>query len=203
MSSSTSPIGLPWAARPSRACDVEARRRLGPGRASSVFAPPCRDAVHAPSLAEAREINLRELGRSLSAQAWGICPKIAEADSLLSAHPSLRQQVKEVHPELSFWALNRGRPMQFSKKRPEGAAERIALLMEFEPGTQGLIDRVLTENRRSAVAPDDVVDAIAAMLTALPGTWSATAVPDETHVDALGLPTVMWIPAHRDMPLKS
>jgi len=202
------PIGLPSAAQPSRACDTEARRRLGPGRASSVFSPPCRAAVlasrppDASGLGRAREINQRELGRSLSAQAWGICPKIAEADSLLWAHPSLRQQVKEVHPELSFWALNRGQPMQFAKKRPEGAAERIALLMEFEPGTQGLIDRVLTENRRSAVGRDDVVDAIAAMLTALPGTWSAAAVPDETHVDALGLPTCMWIPARRDVPLK-
>lgn len=155
----------------------------------------------ARGLGRARKINQRELGRSLSAQAWGICPKIAEADSLLCTHPSLRQQVKEVHPALSFWALNRGRPMQFAKKRPAGAAARIALLMELEPGTQGRIDRVLKENRRSAVGRDDVVDAIAAMLTALPGTWSATAVPDETHVDALGLPTCMWIPARRDVPL--
>jgi len=195
------PIGLPSATRPSRACDIEARRRLGPGRASSVFAPPCRDAVHALNLDDARAINQRELGRSLSAQAWGICPKIAEADTLLRAHPSLVQLFKEVHPELSFWALNGGRPMQFAKRAPEGSAERITLLMELEPGTQALIDRVLKENRRSAVGSDDVVDAIAAMLTTLPGTWSATAVPEEAHVDEFGLPTCMWIPGRRGVLL--
>lgn len=197
------PIGLPSATRPSRTCDIEARRRLGPGRASSVFAPPCRDAVHAASLNDARAINQQQLGRSLSAQAWGICPKIAEADTLLRTHPSLVRQFKEVHPELTFWALNRGRSMQFPKKTREGAAERIALLMDLEPGTKGLIDRVLVENRRSACGADDVVDAIAAMLTALPGTWLATAVPDEAQVDALGLPTVMWIPAQDDVLLNS
>lgn len=194
------PIGLPSAAEPSRACDISARRMLGAGRASSVFAPPCRQAAHAPTLAQAREINLRELGRSLSAQAWGICRKIAEADDLLRAQPSLRYQVKEVHPELSFWALNRGRPMQFAKKRREGGEERIALLAESEPGTQALIDLVLSENRRSAVSRDDVVDAIAALLTAMPGRWLPTAVPNESRVDALGLPTCMWIPRGHEAP---
>ena len=34
----------------------------------------------------------------------------------------------EAHPEVSFWALNSGEAMSFSKKKPKGAEERLALL---------------------------------------------------------------------------
>jgi predicted RNase H-like nuclease len=111
------PIGLPSRTCPSRRCDTEARRVLGPGRASSVFSPPCREAARAADVDTARDINQSEVGRSLSAQAWGICPKIAEVDKLLSRDPALARKVREVHPELLFWALNAGCAMQHAPPR--------------------------------------------------------------------------------------
>ncbi len=78
------PIGLPSAACPVRPCDAAARRILG-NRACTVFSAPSRPAAHARNAAEARVTNIKELGSSLSEQAWGICKKIAEVDELLLA----------------------------------------------------------------------------------------------------------------------
>lgn len=193
------PIGLPSRACPSRRCDTEARQRLGTGRASSVFSPPCREAAHAADLKQAREINMRELGRSLSAQAWGICPKIAEVDALLGNDPVLVHRIQEVHPELLFWAMNGGRAMKHAKKTRDGAQERMILLAGLEPRAPELIERVLRENRRTQVSRDDVVDALAAMLTACPGDGKdrnpCITVPSVPEVDDIGLPMCMWIPA--------
>ena len=76
------PIGLPSADCPRlRLCDTMARERLGP-RASSIFSVPAREAVWAPSYVEACRENRRILGRDLSKQSWGICPKIREADAV-------------------------------------------------------------------------------------------------------------------------
>jgi predicted RNase H-like nuclease len=193
------PIGLPSRTCPSRRCDTEARRLLGPGRASSVFSPPCRGAALAADLGQAREINLRELGRSLSAQAWGICPKIAEVDALLGDEPALVHRVKEVHPELLFWSFNGGRAMRHAKKSRDGAKERAALIERLEPSAPELIERVLKAHRRVQVGRDDVVDALAAMLAAGAGharAWSpAITVPAVPEVDGIGMPMCMWIPA--------
>ena len=193
------PIGLPSKSSPTRLCDTEARRRLRRGRASSVFSPPCREAAHAADLGQAREINLRELGRSLSAQAWGICPKIAEVDALLSNTPALADKVKEVHPELLFWALNGGRAMRHGKKSRAGAEERAALLATLDPRSPELIERLLNDYRRDQVGRDDVVDALAASLTAGGGSASgyrpAVTVPAHPQLDGVGLPMCMWIPA--------
>src|SRR4051812_48385943 len=49
------PIGL--AADAPRACDVEARRLLRAPRNSSVFPPPCRPALHAPTYLDACAAN--------------------------------------------------------------------------------------------------------------------------------------------------
>jgi predicted RNase H-like nuclease len=193
------PIGLPSRSCASRRCDVEARQLLGSGRASSVFSPPCREAAQATDLGLAREINLREVGKSLSAQAWGICRKIAEVDRLLGNDPALVYRVREVHPELVFWALNARRAMQHAKKSRDGAQERTALIGQLEPQASELIERVLREHRRDRVGRDDVVDALAAMLTAGAGNESALTtaitIPSVPEVDDIGLPMCMWVPA--------
>jgi predicted RNase H-like nuclease len=94
------PIGLPWNACPVRPCDALARKNLGPGRASSVFPAPSRDACRASDVNEARRLNEAELGKSLSAQAWGICPKIAEVDVFMLSNPTAQLRVREMHPEV-------------------------------------------------------------------------------------------------------
>ena len=118
------PIGLPSAG--ARACDKAARSCLGPRR-SSVFPAPVRAAVTARSRERASEITTRVDGRRVAAQAWAIFPKIRQVDEALAATPAARLAIREVHPELSFWAWNGGRPMQWAKKTAEGRRERLAL----------------------------------------------------------------------------
>jgi len=98
------PIGLPWKDCPSRPCDTLARSKLGPPRASSVFPAPSRSAAGAATIAAAQSVNQANVGRKLSQQAWGICRKIAEVDQFLLTHPAARAKVREIHPEICFWA---------------------------------------------------------------------------------------------------
>jgi predicted RNase H-like nuclease len=155
------PIGLPWKAAPIRPCDRLAREVLGPRR-SSVFPVPCRDAAYAKSLEAARAANLKELDRSLPSQSWGICKKIAEIDDLLQRQTRLRKIVREVHPEVCFWGLAGGSPMQHNKKTREGLAERLAVLGQFEPSARQLLEQVLQYEMRKTVLADDVLDALVA-----------------------------------------
>jgi predicted RNase H-like nuclease len=113
------PIGLPSKGTPSRPCDTAARLLLG-RRRSSVFSAPSRFASRALDIADARQRNIAELGKSLSAQAHAICLKIAEVDQLLLTDHSLRNRVREVHPEVCFWALNGRAPLQHAKKERAG-----------------------------------------------------------------------------------
>jgi predicted RNase H-like nuclease len=89
--------------------------------------------------------------------------------------------------------------MRHAKKTPDGAQERTILLRGLEPRASELIERVLREHRRTQVNRDDVVDALAAMLTAGPGDGKdrnpCITVPSVPEVDAIGLPMCMWIPA--------
>ena len=178
------PIGLP--ATGPRSCDVEARRLLGPRR-SSVFPAPIRAALGAGSRAEADEITRRMAGKGVSAQAWGLNPKIREVDALLASSESARRTLVEVHPELSFRCWNGGVPMRAAKKTPEGLQERLALC---EPWLGGqLLERARGGRPRSALASDDILDAVAAL-------WSARrifqgvaeTIPAAAPSDAAGLP---------------
>jgi len=95
------PIGMPWSGCTSRPCDSMARRALGP-RASSVFSPPARQAARAANIDQARALNIDEVGRSLSAQAWGICKKIAEVDELLLRDAWAREELEVFLDDLTF-----------------------------------------------------------------------------------------------------
>lgn len=185
------PIGLPWSACPSRPCDVLARRLLGRRRASSVFPAPSRPACHAQNLAEARARNLTEVKRSLSAQAWGICEKVAEVDTLLLANAEERRRVREVHPELCFWALNGGHPMLYAKSTRQGRDERLAVLNGVDARCGDLLERVLREQRRKDVQPDDVLDALSALFTASASQLAPVALRGDPTHDLHGLPMEM------------
>jgi predicted RNase H-like nuclease len=157
------PIGLPWRDVPIRPCDTMARKTLGRARRSSVFPVPCREATRARTAADARRFNLAELGRSLSQQTWGICEKIAQVDRLLTDAPSLATRLREVHPEVCFWALSGCRPMEHRKSTVEGQSERLRVLARYEPHAARLRQRVLAERRRADVQADDVLDALVAL----------------------------------------
>ena len=177
------PIGLPE--RGARACDVAARAALGPRR-SSVFPAPLRALLQSRSYAEASHLRERIEGKRISRQTWGILPKIRELDDLLRANPAAHAVTNEVHPELCFLKLNRDRPLRASKRSPDGQAERLALLRHW---CGDAIDRALADRRRLACAPDDVLDAFAALWTAERiARGEAVSLPPEAPRDAVGLP---------------
>jgi len=154
------PIGLCDA---ERRCDREARSLLGPARACSVFTPPSRSALAGATPEAARWLNLRATGRSLSAQTIGIMPKIREVDAAMT--PALQLRVREVHPELVFASLSPAeRGLAASKKTEQGRRERLALLPPaLAAAAPSRTDRTFPA---SAVALDDYVDALAALVTA-------------------------------------
>jgi predicted RNase H-like nuclease len=136
------PIGLADAGP--RACDIEARRRLGPRR-SSVFPAPLRPMLAANTYQEALAIG------GLSKQAYYLLPKIREVDALIT--PRRQRTIVEAHPELCFARLV-GHPCRAPKRTAEGRAERqmvVSLTIDRPP---------------TGAAWDDVLDACALVETA-------------------------------------
>ena len=138
-----------------RRCDVEARRRLR-GAASSVFPAPVRPVLYASTYEEARTMSLTASRRSLSAQTFGLVPAIRSLDDALGDPPDPR--VHEVHPELSFRALD-GRVTD-RKASGSGLAQRIRAL---EP-VMDVLDALADD--RVGLPAVDALDACAAA-------WSA------------------------------
>ena len=154
------PIGL--LARGARECDVEARRLLKQRR-SSVFPAPIRCLLRAASHAEASRMRRETEGKGVSIQTWEIVPKIAEADALLRGHAGRPDVVREAHPEVSFYFLNRRRPMRFAKTTAEGRFERLSALARW----CGPVAARLAGTRRGlSCQADDVIDALVALWTA-------------------------------------
>jgi predicted RNase H-like nuclease len=148
-----------------RGCDRAARLVLRAPRAASVFTAPIRAALAATSQAEASRITAERCeGRRVAAQAFGIYAKVRELDELLAARPSLRDRIREVHPEVCFWAWNGEAAMRANKKKPEGQRERLALI-EASFGA-GVVAQVRAQLAPSRAPTDDIHDAFAALWTA-------------------------------------
>lgn len=164
------PIGLP-ALGLTRPCDVLARRRLR-ARASSVFAAPPREVLSAGDYAAARTV-----APSLSAQAFGLVPRIREVDEGLRAlGPAAHDRYVEAHPETAFAAMAAG-PVA-PKKSAAGALQRLALIEELAD---------VPVDVPPGAALDDALDALAIAFVAR--RWAdgdAEVLGGET--DALGLP---------------
>jgi predicted RNase H-like nuclease len=153
-----------------RAADAAARAFLR-GAASTVFTTPPRALLE------------RSYGRGLglSAQAHALGPRIVRVTELALRETRLR----EVHPEVSFRAMNGGTPLGYRKKSAGGALERIELLRRNGIELTGL--------GPAASAPlDDALDAAAAA-------WSghriaagtARSLPDSPE-NADGLAVAIW-----------
>ena len=178
------PVGLLEEGTEHRAPDAAARKLLGK-RASSVFTSPARPVVYASEYPEANELSKRLTGRGLSKQSWAIVPKIREVDEILCERTVWRGRVREVHPEVCFWAFNGRRPLRHYKKTDEGFRERFDLLAARFPASEEILGQiVLWEGKR--VARDDAVDALAAVLTGLEPVAIQT-LPERPERDAHGL----------------
>jgi predicted RNase H-like nuclease len=185
------PIGLPWADAPIRPCDRLARKVLGRARRSSVFPVPAREALAADGLETARKINRKIVGKSVSAQTWGISPKINEVDRFLLNARRQAQRIREVHPEVCFWALADRKPMKYRKTTVDGRNERLHILQQYEPGVTALLEDALSRTLRKHVKADDILDACVAFVTAEARRGEMTSLSDEPFHDPLGLPMEM------------
>jgi predicted RNase H-like nuclease len=127
-----------------READRAARAFLS-GTASVVFSTPPKARLEVPF----------GPGQGLSAQSHALGQRIIHVTGLARSDGRFR----EVHPEVSFRAMNEGRPLGYRKKSAAGALIRLELLSR-----EGI---ELTNLNETAGAPlDDVLDAAAAA-------WSA------------------------------
>ena len=181
------PIGLPEVTRPGgRLCEQQARKILG-SRASSVFSAVGRAALRAGTRIEADQISRGADGIGIGAQAWGLAQKLKEADAAMtSEHQRL---VREVHPEVSFWAMNGHAPLPAGKKTLEGMLARMDALEAG--GFPSAFVRQLPTGLR--VGRDDFLDACAALWTARRITANqAERLPSAVDLDARGLDQAIW-----------
>jgi len=158
-------IGLPDAPRSGgRLCDREARKLLGWPRSSSVFSPPAQAAIACVTYDEALAVNRRhspdEVG--ISKQTFHLFPRLRAVEAHMT--PAHQQRVREVHPELAFFAMNDEVPLCHSKHEDVGRRERAQLLHGY--GFEDIEAAAETHAGRD-VKRDDVLDAHAACWTAL------------------------------------
>lgn len=137
-----------------RTLDEKMRKVISKKRKSSIFTAPCRNAVYADSYENAKKANLIETGKSISIQAWNICPKIREMEDFILKNPVIN--LWESHPELCFEKLN-NKPLLYKKKDPLGKHERLIILLHFFPHFEKTIKHFISENKSKT---DDVLDAV-------------------------------------------
>ena len=94
-------------------------------------------------------------GLGVSAQAHALGPRILHVTGLARRD----ERIREIHPEVSFRAMNGGAPLRYRKKTAGGALERVEILRRH-----GI---TLDDPGEAADVPvDDLLDAAA-------GAWSA------------------------------
>jgi predicted RNase H-like nuclease len=178
------PIGFPK--QSGRTVDKIARKILK-GKASSIFSVPARAAIEPEyqTYHNACLVNLQNSNppQKFSKQSFFIFPKMRELDHLMT--PLLQARVHEVHPELSFAAMNKGQAVLSKKSQSEGRQERITLLNASGfPWSQLPSSTYLKKH----VADNDIVDACACAWSArriLEG--EAVTIPDQPEKDERGL----------------
>lgn len=155
------PIGLP--ADGPRACDLAARQYLGKPRSNSVFPAPCRVTLAARTYREACDLNSQASGKRVSQQMFHILDKIRDVDALVTR--DRQRWLREAHPELIFAVLSgNNRGLTHYKKTPEGEQERLAILQRHAPPFDA--QDVRRQLGRKATERDDIIDAVACLVTA-------------------------------------
>lgn len=172
------PIGLPLSGR--RSADQEARRVLG-ARINSVFFVPPRSVLEAPTFAEAVRI-ARSLDSSVSQQSYALGPRILEVARLTSD-----RRIVEVHPEVSFWAMNNHRSLAHGKRTWNG------LMMRWELLQKSGVELPNTIANTDDASADDIIDAAAAAWSALRiARGEGRSLPDPPEADLMGRQVAIW-----------
>ncbi|MCW9707859.1 DUF429 domain-containing protein [Fodinibius salsisoli] len=171
-----------------RECDQELRDVLGADYQSSVFSPPIRRALHAPTYAEASMTSFETTGKKVTLQSWNITPNIRAVDQYLQEDESLREKVFESHPELLFQKLNGGNPILQKKATKKGLRHRLELLKKRSPFVDDFFRDIKEEYRRNQVDEDDIVDAMAlALYAGYSLDQEMKTLPEEPPTDSTGL----------------
>lgn len=175
-----------------RRCEEVALSYLAPARHQSIFWTPVRDAVFSRTLAEAKRINQRAIGRSVQNQAWRLCPRIREVDDFIGLFPDEAPgTIRESHPELCFWAFNEADPLGESKHEEAGIERRLSLLEDrhdlagqvYEDAVETFIEPPPYARRLGRDGRADVLDAIALAVTAAASDRKLRRIPAEPQRD--------------------
>jgi len=183
------PIGLTDSGP--RQCDIQARRLLGARRGTSVFSAPIRPVINAASRGKADKIHRSIDGRGVNVFSWNLYPRIRDVDVELQKNTHLRDKVYEVHPELSFTAINNGVPIIAAKRNPEGESIRHSLIENYFGS--GAFNEIRKNHYRKDVANHDINDAFAVLWTAERiFNGKAVSIPAEAEFDSMGLRMGIW-----------
>jgi predicted RNase H-like nuclease len=182
------PIGLNEENSGWRDCDLLARELLRFPRCCSVFAPPVRPVLVAKSYAEACTISQGRTGKKISKQCWGILPKIREVDEFLMSVPEAVGRLRECHPEVVFYGLNRAKAMKHKKSTAAGLEERLSVIESFHPSARQDIKKARAAFLRRQVHTDDLVDALAAAVIGHIGSFRLRTLPQLPLKDLYGIP---------------
>ena len=103
----------------------------------------------------------------------------------------LRDKVYEVHPEISFKALNGGDSIVEAKRNPTGESIRRSLIENYFGS--GTFDEIRNNHYQKDVANHDINDAFAALWTAERiFRREAVVIPAEAEIDSVGLRMGIW-----------
>jgi predicted RNase H-like nuclease len=171
-----------------RTIDFKLRKLLSKKRKSSVFTPPIREALEAPTYQLGNQINKSISGKGISIQAWNIGYKIKEVNQFLSQNHSYQKKMSESHPELCFELLNNG-PLNHSKKTLMGMEERINIIKSYINISFKEIRDFAKYCKSDKAKMDDIIDAVVLSLNAM--CWEMNGkrqISQENEKDTLKLP---------------
>jgi len=169
-----------------RSSDREVRKLLQ-SRGCCVFPAPIRSIMNSRSHQEASEQRRSVEGKGVSAQLWGILPKIREVDSAMSADAALQQRVREGHPEVSFAMMNGGLAVSVPKAKADGQRLRRELLGKHFARVERCLGCL------SASLQVDAIDAFSMLWTARRvAAGTEVRFPERAEPDRFGLyPTIV------------
>ena len=140
-----------------READQLARKLLSK-KASSVFTAPTPEMLEQPNYERASYVSKRLFGKSMSLQSWYLFPKIKDVQTIIhDAHINLY----EIHPELSFRAMNHEEVILESKKSKEGFEIRNDLLRRHFESFD--FESIRNLYPRKDVMDNDILDAMAVL----------------------------------------
>ena len=160
------PLELSYSGK--RLAEIEARSLLK-NRACTIFSPPTLSALRAKNYIDACDVNFKECGKRISKQSWNLFPKIKEAQEFLQNNSISKLGIFEVHPELSFMAMNDMSLIVESKKTDIGREIRINLIKKFFPRFS--FKSVRNKFKKTQVLDDDILDSISVL-------WSTQRIVD-------------------------